>query len=277
MNKTRNYKISVVMPVYNCQEYLEEAIDSILEQTFGDFELLIINDGSTDNTINRILKYSDPRIRLLHNKHNFIDSLNKGIREAAGKYIARMDADDIMHPKRLAIQYQIMEKHPDIAVCASWFRIFGQITGENKYFNNYISKPLLWLLKGNFIAHPTIMMRKSFLQENNLFYEAYPYAEDYKLWSRIAECRGQFWMIPEFLLNYRTSFDQVSQKKRKEQDINCSLIKNEILEYLIAHAGREKENIARLSENINHFSKKNLLSQDCYFQLFFDLFSNLGY
>lgn len=265
-------EISIVMPVYNCQEHLEEAIDSVLSQTFSDFEFLIIDDGSTDNTVERILKYSDPRIRLLLNKHDFINSLNKGIDEAQGKYIARMDSDDIMKPERLYVQYQTMESHPDISVCASWICLIGQEDKEIRSFSGYIPNPLVYMLNTNIVAHPTVMLRKSFLQSFKLHYEPYLYAEDYKLWTRIAEYGGRFWVEPAFLLDYRVSENQISRQKNKEQQETTLLIRSEVLDYLIKNTPREKENIETLSQLIYDFNDKELLSEEICFKLFFDLF-----
>ncbi|HFH8171719.1 TPA: glycosyltransferase family 2 protein, partial [Streptococcus agalactiae] len=107
---------------------LRESVDSILNQTFTDFELLIINDGSTDSSMEILNSYSDSRIRIVTNEVNLrlIKTLNKGIDLATGEYIARMDCDDIADPKRLEIQLQYMEKHPDVAVCGTGVKVIGQ-------------------------------------------------------------------------------------------------------------------------------------------------------
>ena len=118
-------KISVVMPTYNASKYVSEAIESTLKQSFFDFEFIIVDDGSTDNTREIIRSYDDNRIKLVENEHNFIGSLNKGLELAGGKYIARMDADDIMHIDRLKIQYSIMEAKPEIDICSAWMAPFG--------------------------------------------------------------------------------------------------------------------------------------------------------
>ena len=120
--------VTVLMPVYNGEMYLREAIDSILHQTFTDFEFLIINDGSTDNSETIILSYDDSRIRYEKNDSNLklIATLNKGIELAKGKYIVRMDADDISIPDRIEKQVAFLEKNPDVGICGSWFTAFGQ-------------------------------------------------------------------------------------------------------------------------------------------------------
>ena len=120
--------VTVLMPVYNAEKYLAEAINSILNQTFTNYELLIINDGSTDKSEEIILKYSDKRIRYIKNDKNIrlVATLNKGIELAKGKYIARMDADDISVPTRLEKQITLLENNEDIGVCGSFLYVFGE-------------------------------------------------------------------------------------------------------------------------------------------------------
>ncbi|MGL5705063.1 MAG: glycosyltransferase family A protein [Tannerellaceae bacterium] len=120
-------EISIILPVYNVDIlYFKEAVYSILEQSFDNFELLIIDDGS-DIDFQLVLDlFDDERIRLIRNHHNFIDTLNRGLKESKGRYIARMDADDIMVPHRLQTQYDFMESNPEVDVCGSWAESFGK-------------------------------------------------------------------------------------------------------------------------------------------------------
>src|SRR4051794_29608800 len=117
-------KVTVLLAVYNGERYLREAIDSILGQTFQDFEFLIINDGSTDSTREIILSYHDPRIRLVDNEDNIgqTRSLNRGLALAAGQFVARQDADDISEPERLASQVAFLEIHPEVVLLGTWYR-----------------------------------------------------------------------------------------------------------------------------------------------------------
>ena len=112
-------EISVVMPVYNSGKYVNEAIRSVLAQSFDDFEFIIVDDGSTDNTQSIIHSFVDTRIKFIQNKHDFIGSLNRGMSSATGKYVARMDADDIMHIDRLKIQHAVMQRHSEITICGT--------------------------------------------------------------------------------------------------------------------------------------------------------------
>jgi glycosyltransferase involved in cell wall biosynthesis len=174
--------ISVIMPVYNAAGFLQESIESILSQTFTDFELLIVDDGSADNCREIVRSYIDNRIILIENRHDFIASLNTGLERAKGTYIARMDADDRMSPERLETQLRYMEEHPDITVCGSWMQMFND-KGASKMarqYEGYISNPLLRLLSNCIMFHPTTMMRRAFLTKHNLKYEYYLHAEDYK-------------------------------------------------------------------------------------------------
>lgn len=114
------------MPAYNAEKYVAEAIESVLKQSFGDFEFIIVDDGSTDETLSIIRSYQDARIKLILSSHDFIASLNTGLNTVTSKYTARMDADDRMHIDRLKIQYSRLEESPQITVCSSWMASFGE-------------------------------------------------------------------------------------------------------------------------------------------------------
>ena len=130
-------KITVLMPVYNGEKYLKESIESILKQTFRDFEFLIINDTSTDESEKIIRSFKDSRIKLIKNEKNIglTKSLNKGLDLAKGEYMARMDADDISLPKRLEIQVAFMDKNPKIGVIGAWAKVIGE--SNKKYIKTY--------------------------------------------------------------------------------------------------------------------------------------------
>ncbi|MBR1789908.1 MAG: glycosyltransferase [Bacteroidaceae bacterium] len=226
--------ISVMLCAYNAAQYIGEAIQSVLQQTYNDFELIVVDDGSTDDTLSIIESFRDERIRIIRGQHNYIHSLNLGLRKCRGKYIARMDADDKMMPERLEKQFAIMEKHPDISVCFSWAMAFGSQVGRVGYnAKEWVDNAFFWLLTGNFLIHPTAMIRKSFLQEHKLHYKNYPYAEDYKLWVDVSRIGGIFYVIPTPLLMYRISNTQVSEMYHEEQHATTLLIKQEIVEELL--------------------------------------------
>lgn len=127
--------ISVCLPVYNRAKYIGECIESILQQTFTDFELLIVDDGSTDETCDVILSYNDPRIRLILGEHDYIGSCNRLYDEAKGKYIARMDSDDLMLPNRLRIQYEYMESHPEVDILGGGAIFFNEENDAETIYN----------------------------------------------------------------------------------------------------------------------------------------------
>jgi glycosyltransferase involved in cell wall biosynthesis len=183
-------EVSVILPVYNGAAFLKEAIDSILAQTYWDFELLLINDGSTDDSERIILSYADPRIRYIKNEKNqgLIYSLNRAIDEAKGVYIARMDADDIALPERLEKQVRYLQQH-HVAVLATrvslidasgkplpdWSADKDNVTfGQIKAF----------LQKDNCIPHPTVMAKAELFKQYHYQYNQ-KYSEDYDLWLRV--------------------------------------------------------------------------------------------
>ena len=155
-------RVSVLMPAYNSEKYLGEAIDSILNQTFTDFEFIIINDGSKDNTAKIVEEYAkkDKRIRFIDNKKNqgIVGVLNEGIDLCRGKYIARMDSDDISLPTRFEKEIEYMEEHPECGVLGTWYEIFGKLNGP-------VQQPerikILNLLNEDHVGHPTVFIRKS--------------------------------------------------------------------------------------------------------------------
>lgn len=161
--------ITVLMPVFNCELYIKDAVDSILNQTYNNFEFLIIDDASTDETVSIIKAYTDSRIKLIEKPINtgLTNSLNQGLKLAKGKYIARMDGDDISLPERFEKQITFLEKNPEVVLCGSWFNVIGSEL-VIKTPENYEDIKLA-LLKGNCIAHPSVMMRNKFLINFLLF------------------------------------------------------------------------------------------------------------
>ncbi|MBR6730499.1 MAG: glycosyltransferase family 2 protein [Alphaproteobacteria bacterium] len=201
--------ISVVMSTYNRAPLLSRAIDSILNQTFTDFEFIIIDDGSSDKTPEILAEYAkkDKRIRVITNNPNkgLIYSLNKGLEEAKGKYIARMDDDDISLPNRFMKQYDFMEKNPDIAVAGSWI---GNPDNNQKWGFHDQTDPekikMFLYLNSVPISHPAAFIRRSFLTQHNITYSnEYKAAEDRKFWLDIMDADGKITNIPEVLLLFR--------------------------------------------------------------------------
>lgn len=227
-------KITVLLPVKNGEPYISDAINSILNQSHTDFELLIFNDNSTDHTLQTLEAYNDSRIKIFNTTDGFIANLNKGLDLAKGEYIARMDADDIMHPERLKLQLEVMET-TDTDICSSWLNVFG--VGIDDYVSNHglqgrIDNPLEKFCIGNFVAHPSVMIRKAFLIKHNLHYANYPHVEDFRLWTEIAKKNGVFYVDSRLLLNYRLSANQVTNRHLREMEQQDNILRQEIAEYL---------------------------------------------
>lgn len=217
-------KITVLMPVYNGEKFLRDAIESILNQTFQDFEFLIIDDGSTDASVDIIKSYDDPRIRLITNGKNLnlINTLNKGIDLAHGKYIARMDCDDISFPKRLEIQYEFMESHPEVGICSTWANHIdaqGNVTFELRTPVGEELRLMFW--KPSPIIHAACMGKTRIFKDNK-YDTGYLHAEDYELWLRLFR-KTKFYNINEMLYSIRIHESSVTRSKRQEQLRNSYL------------------------------------------------------
>lgn len=213
-------KVTVLMPVYNGARYLREAIDSILSQTFTDYEFLIIDDGSTDETDVIVRSYSDRRIRYLQNDRNrgIIFTLNRSLNESVGDYIARMDADDVSLPSRLENQMSVF-CDSQIGVCGAWIKTFGVDKRIIRYPSNHEDIKATMLFE-NPIAHPTVMIRKSCLNTQYKIDDLH--AEDYGLWSGLIDTT-RFVNIPKVLLHYRVHATNITRTKR---DIAAKSIEN---------------------------------------------------
>ena len=269
-------EITILMPVRNGEKYIKESIDSILKQTFTDFELLIMDDGSTDRTVERIERYTDERIRLIRRKHNFIRNLNEGLELALGAYIARMDADDIMHTERLRIQLKRMKKNPNITVCGTWAKIFSDKGNERNVFHfghEIICEPVLELLKYNMLLHPSVMVKKEFLFNHHIKYQNYPYVEDYKLWFDIAKAGGILFVEPQELMMLRRSDTQVTVAKKEEMFLGSIRLRKEILLYLLSIYDNKALN--SLLSDLEYLEKNKWMSYEDIFRFFVNLFNRM--
>ncbi len=234
-----NKLISVIMSNYNTPEnYLRESIESIINQTYQNFELIIIDDCSTDNSVKIIESYNDSRIKLIINNENLgiTKSLNKGIAVSNGSYIARMDADDVSLPERFEKQVKFLESNPSAIVCGTAIEFVGDGAHLHKSKTFYRQLPSMEemqinLLFGNFtnIVHPSAMFNAALLKSNNIKYnENYRYAQDYRMWvdcCRVGECVN----LKDVLLQYRVHNKAVSSDKINEQK-ECvkSIIKEQL-------------------------------------------------
>ncbi len=257
--------ISVLMPVYNAKSFLSQAINSVLDQTFKDFEFVIINDGSTDNSKDIIFSYNDPRIKYVENEKNIgvVSTLNKGVGYCTGRYIIRMDADDICSPTRFEEQITFMEKHPKVGLCGSWITLIDEsnnVTGNNlsQVKSEFIKIHQLFSVPFN---HPSIIAKADLLKQNR--YEHVIAAEDYDLWSRL-EDKTEFANIPKYLLQYRWHQTNVSKEKADIQQKSKDSIILRQLQKLGVTPTEEEFRIHKLSFSLFSFDGKteNQLGND---------------
>lgn len=217
------YSLSVIMPIFNGDKYLREAIDSVLNQTHSDFEFIIINDGSSDNTSQIIHDYAkkDSRIKIIERENRgLIYSLNQGINESENEIIVRMDADDICHPERFEKQLEYMMKNNNIIASGTLVELidsdgdiishFTSKTGHDEIDQQHMRGV------GGAIVHPSAMIKKAALIEVGLYDDRYPHAEDLDLWLKLAEV-GQLGNVPLYLLKYRQHAESIGYTKRNSQ------------------------------------------------------------
>lgn len=262
MDKTvKQPLVTVLMPVYNGGSFLQEAINSILQQTFADFELLIINDGSTDDSASIVRLNNDPRIRFVENDQNIglIATLNKGLTIATGKYIVRMDGDDVSRPERLSTQVAYMEAHPTVGGAGSFYDLM--VDGKLAMMDLPVSGEELksFLVFNCPIAHPTAILRRSLLQEKNIHYRnGFVHAEDYDLWVQISSC-SDIVNIPQVLLNYRVHGSQITGNPLFLADKSVSLekIRRQQLKLLGVDPTREQMQIhMQLCDGAKHANRE---------------------
>lgn len=213
-----NPRVSVVMSVFNGEKYLRNAIDSVLSQTFDNFEFIIIDDGSSDSGPELIKAYQDPRIRFSRNDQNIgvTRTLNKGLKQARGEYIARMDSDDVSLPDRLAKQVALMDANPEMGACGTWALDIDE-TGKvvDKRETPIGEKLDCFYWQRTPIIHPAAMFR--FTPSSGPWYdETTPVAQDYDLWLRI-RAEQSLGNVPEYLLLYRVHDKSITAANAESQ------------------------------------------------------------
>lgn len=242
--------VSVIMAAYNSERFIGAAIESVLGQTYREFELLIVEDGSTDGTLAVIQSYTDERIRVLSNEKNSgtLYSVRRGVAEAKGKYIAILDSDDISEPERLRKQVLVLEKKPKVLLCASKTKnlVNGRLE-KRQYLPVKNSRQLRFsLLFGNdMTAHSSVMFRKKELQELGIQYEKYGYCHDYHL----IMCVGlvsPIYLINDELVQYRIHGKQktsVLSKQKIDKEVNGA--REEFVQSIEGLDAAEKELLCR--------------------------------
>lgn len=218
---TKNILVSVVMPTYNGADFIYESIQSVLDQSHSNFELIIVDDGSIDETQKIINSFEDSRIIYLKKNNNsgIADSLNLGISIAKGQYFARMDDDDECHKDRLLKQVEYLETHPEVVVCATNDQNLG---GKRPYLNDLDIR--IGSLFRNVIIHASVMMPMITIKSHLYNVKAVP-SEDYDLWSRILD-EGKYYKISEPLMKIRYANDGQTATRRNEQlNLNVKISK----------------------------------------------------
>ncbi|ULO05835.1 glycosyltransferase [Paenibacillus sp. 19GGS1-52] len=217
-------KVSVLLPVYNAAAYIEESIHSILRQTYQDFELVVIDDGSTDGTLEKILGISDNRIKVTAHGTNIglVKSLNEGLSLCTGEYVARMDGDDISLPHRIEQQVAYMDANWHIGVCGGQAQILGSDMITKKPTTH--EEIICWQLFHCTFIHPTVIFRRSVVDAHGIRYLPYAHAEDYEIWNRLGEVT-QLANLPNVLLIYRLHPGQVSNVYQGLQEQSAERIR----------------------------------------------------
>lgn len=251
-----NILVSIIMSVYNDEKYLNEALDSIFAQTIQNFELIIIDDCSTDDTVKIIESYHDKRIRLMVNDKNegLTKNLNKALKYVRGKYIARMDGDDRSRPQRFEKQIEFLEENPDLMLISCRTHMFGEedlisdIQGTPKQLQTMmLIRPVL--------AHPGFMMRRELIEVHGFQYdETYRSAQDYNFAVRVAR-EFSIGITKDVLLDYRVHKKQVSSMHSNEQLNNAARVRDMQLNWLGIHFNRnQREVLEKWAREIRHAS-----------------------
>lgn len=241
------------MPAYNTGKYIAAAIDSILNQTFTDFEFIIINDGSTDNTAEVIKEYikRDKRIKFINNKktRGIVAASNDGLNTATGEYIAKMDSDDISLPNRLAKQVEFLDSHPDIGMVGCGFQAFDK--------GNFIKTHSARIgLVDALVEIPTtiFMARRSVIEQNKLrFNPDFIACEDYEFYVQFIK-HAKIANMPDILYKYRWHGNNISIKKSDKQSQNTKVVQQELAQYL-THNPEMQQNLFWLCTESNRHVK----------------------
>lgn len=267
--KTSQSKVSVILPVYNAEQYIEKALLSILNQTYVNLEIIVVNDGSTDKTktIIKELANTDKRIQFISRENKgLVKTLNEAIGHTTGKFIARMDADDVCHVERIAKQVKFFNENPSYGVLGTSCRLIdekGNLIGQRvvSATHKLIKAGLIF---GNQMSHPSVMFNLNVIDKSELYYKEIKLAEDYELWLRLID-RYRFANLSALLVDYRILSTSISGSSfQKQLETSISLVRQ--------HCGLQSANKltsaavrkvpffqflrALISLNIKNFSRK---------------------
>ncbi len=241
--KNQSIFVTILMPVFNSESFLIDAIESILNQSYSNFEFLIVNDGSTDNSLRILNKFKkkDNRITILNQKNLGIENaLNNGISISKGEYIFRMDSDDISASDRIESQLKFMISN-HIDVCGSWAKCFGASSKIIKTNVSHKNIKTAMFFHSPFV-HPTMSFKANVLKKYK-YSNAFSHAEDYYLWIRLATNKIVFGNLPKVCLYYRVHNNQVSFKERKTQELSASNIRMIYYKSVSDHFSRKNKKL----------------------------------
>ncbi len=216
-------RVTVLLAVHNGEPFVAEALESVLGQTFEDFELLVVDDASTDGTVATVTSFADPRIRLLRNERNLgqVPSLNRGLRESRGELVARLDADDRCLPTRLERQVAVLDSDPRIGLVGSWLELVDErgrrVGALEKRLDDFADFVFHTLIMRVWVSHPAAMYRLAPVLELGGYDEATGPSEDKDLWRRLLLARWDARIVPETLVGYRLHDAQLSQTRAARQ------------------------------------------------------------
>jgi glycosyltransferase, family 2 len=257
-------KVTVLLPVYNSDKYIRESIDSIIAQSFTDWDMLILNEYGSSEKCTKIVKeyeQKDPRIKVIQNakRLGLAESLNLGMREAKGEYIARMDADDISRSDRFEKQVEFLDGHSNVAVVGSYQHHFGV---DIDWLHTPATSPEQCKSNAVFfcdLCHSTLMLRKNVFIEHDLYYDNTYLAEDFELWSRVIDF-GDIANIPEVLGEYRVGEDNITLEKKSRLHLESGRIVAKTLKRTIGLELSEEESELFNNWKNDYFEIRNI---DC--------------
>lgn len=263
-------RVTVLMPTYNVAPWVEEAIHSVLNQTYRDFELLVVDDGSTDNTLDHVRSIQDDRIRIAAFPDNvgLAENLNRGLDIINTELVARMDGDDIAEPDWLETGIKVLDTHPEIGICSFGFQFFGAKTSLVR-FPEHHEDSKAQMLFGCTVIVP--VFRKSVFTDNHLRYltETFP-AEDYSLWAKAYRVT-QVYNVQRTLFHYRTHPTQISTSRREAQIAKSNEVRLQMLEWLNPNfTDEEKQYFLDVFVPCKIDSRKDIATLKAFAQLLID-------
>ena len=273
-------QVSVLILLYNSQAFIKETVYSVLSQTFRDFELLMMDDGSTDSTAEIVKSIQDERIRYELCPHDFVGTFNRGLSVARGRYVALIDHDDLMAPERLQLQYDYLESHPDVAACGGCMQTFGASSEKMYAAEKYQDIMLAFLLRRRGpVFNPTGFFRRDVINRHSIRYRrGYAFAVDTKFWTEVSHV-GKIVNLPEALVWYRTSQKQTSMLTLCESQKSAEVIYHEHIDFMLSQLDDKEELKSLIIDNIMPALKKmvdlSFFSADVYFRFIAEIIQGL--